>query len=410
MGAALPERVLVLAIDIDNDLYRKTRLSGPVIGRESNLSAAAALALADPQDTDANTMFEAVRKYDELKKLGYPVHVVTITGSESEGYIADAEFARQLDIVMERFKPDSCVLVTDGASDNRVIPIIKSRVDINSVDLLRMKQAEALENTYFTLLEKLKEPHYARIVFGIPAAILLLFAVSYYFHFGWQLPVALIGIYLIIKGLGLEESLIKSFAGFGFSIERLSFLFYVGSIIFFVISIILSYGDYAAGSALTSNSLTLAAYAIEGLIILLPVSLSLYLIGRMIDLQSSGMKYRAIKQSTYIGYTIIVLALVYITAAWIIGQIYFYQLLLYDIIAIIIGYALAKFGSALRRRAIRSAKMKGKKVISDIGAYIGMVTKVQASNGKLYVKTGYGNVISYDADRIVSISDRIIIR
>ena len=76
MGAALPERVLVLAIDIDNDLYRKTRLSGPVIGRESNLSAAAALALADPQDTDANTMFEAVRKYDELKKLGYPVHVV----------------------------------------------------------------------------------------------------------------------------------------------------------------------------------------------------------------------------------------------------------------------------------------------------------------------------------------------
>ncbi|MEM3841413.1 MAG: DUF373 family protein, partial [Candidatus Micrarchaeaceae archaeon] len=317
---------------------------------------------------------------------------------------------RELDMVVDRFKPDSCVLVTDGASDNRVIPIIKSRVAINSVDILRMKQAEVLENTYFTLLEKLKEPHYARIVFGIPAAILLLFAISYYFHFGWQLPVALIGLYLVVKGLGLEDALIKSFAGFGFSIERLSFLFYVGAIIFFIISIILSYGDYYTGESLTHNSLTLAAYAIEGFIILLPVSLSLYLIGRMIDLQSRGLRYRAIKQSTYIGYTIIVLALVYITAAWVIGQIYFSQMLLYDIIAIIVGYVLAKFGTALRKRAVRSARMKGKKVISEIGAYIGIVTKVQPSTGTLYVKTAYGSVLGYDVDRIVSVGDKIIIR
>jgi hypothetical protein len=42
----------------------------------------------------------------------------------------------------------------------------------------RMKQAEDIENTYFTVLEKLKEPHYARIVFGIPAILLLLFAIA----------------------------------------------------------------------------------------------------------------------------------------------------------------------------------------------------------------------------------------
>ena len=195
----------MLNVDIDNDLYRKTKISGPLIGRIENLKAAAKLALADPQDTDANAMFEAVRKYDELKSEGYSVNVATVTGAEKEGYVADAELSRQIDMVIERVKADVCVLVTDGSSDSRVVPLLKNRIKLNSVDIVSMKQAEALENTYFTVLEKLKEPHYARIVFGIPAVLLMLFAVSYYFNFGWQLPVALIGIYLIVKGFGLRR-------------------------------------------------------------------------------------------------------------------------------------------------------------------------------------------------------------
>ena len=94
-------------------------------------------------------------------------------------------------MVIERLKSDACVLVTDGKSDARVVPLLKNRIKVNSVDMVRMKQAEQLENTYFTVLEKLKEPHYARIVFGIPAVLLLLFALSYYFKLGWELPVAL---------------------------------------------------------------------------------------------------------------------------------------------------------------------------------------------------------------------------
>src|SRR5208283_1529168 len=202
----MAERLIVLAVDIDNDLYRKAKIAGPVLGKEANLKAAAKLALADPQDSDANTMFEAVKKYDELRKKGYSVSIATITGAEKEGYVADSAVARQLDIVLDRSKADACVLVTDGASDMRVLPMLKTRIDVNSVDIVRIKQSEALESAYFTLFEKLKEPHYARIVFGIPAILLLLFAVSYYLNFGWQLPVAVIGIYLIVKGFGVEDS------------------------------------------------------------------------------------------------------------------------------------------------------------------------------------------------------------
>ena len=406
----MAERLLVLAVDIDNDLYTKTRISGPVIGRLENLKAAAKLALADPKDTDANTMFEAVKRYDELKAKGYSVSVATITGAENEGYVADSELARQLERVQDSFKADACVLVTDGASDIRVLPILKTRLKVNSVDIVRMKQAEQFENTYFTLIEKLKEPHYARIVFGIPAVLLLLFAISYYLNFGWQLPIALIGIYLIIKGFGLEDGLVESFRGFGFSIDRLSFVFYLSAILFFIISVVVASGGYYGAIAAKDSSLAVISYTLEGFILLFPISLGLYLVGRIIDLHNKRMRYRAIAQFTYVGYSITALALLYFVSAWFIAQIYFWQLLLYGAGAIIVGYAISAMSRMLRRRAMKLSKMKDKSVINEIGAYIGKIAEVDQRRGFIFVKTEYGNTIRYDIDRVANVSDRVIIR
>ena len=406
----MAERILVLAVDADNDLYRKTKITGPVTGRLDNLKAASMLALADPQDVDANNMFEAVRKYDELKKMGFSVSLATVTGAEKEGYVADAELARQIDLVTERFKSDACVLVTDGKSDSRVLPLLKTRIKVNSVDIVRMKQAEALENTYFTIFEKLKEPHYARIVFGIPAVLMILFAVSYYFKFGWQLPVALIGIYLIFKGFGLEESLVDSFRGLGFSIDKLSFVFYMCSILFFLISLIVSYGSYAGAVSKTNDQITLTAYAVQGFLMLFPVSMVLYLIGRITDLEGKRFRYRAISQGTYVGYALIAIVLFYLGASWLIGSIYFWQLLAFGAVTLLAGYGLSLFSASLRTRAIGRAKVKDKQVINDSGAYIGKVTKVDPTGGFIFVKTDYGNIIRYDMDRVTNISDRIVIR
>ncbi len=408
----MPERLLVLAVDIDNDLYRKTKITGPVIGRKAILTAAARLALADPQETDANTMFEAVKKYDELKKHGYSVQVVTITGAEKEGFVADSELSRQLDRVLEKFRADACVLVTDGASDNRVLPILRSRLKVNSVDMVRMKQAEQFENTYFTIIEKLKEPHYARIVFGIPAVLLILFAISYYFNYGWQLPVALIGLYLILKGFGLEEALTQSFKGLGFSIYRMSFVFYIGSILFFILALIVGYGTFVNAMQTQSglDAVAFISYGIEGFLLIFPISLVLFLIGRVTDLESKNMKYRAIIQGTYVGFAMAAMVLLYLAAIWITGQIYFWQLLLFSAITLVIGYGISLASTFMRRKAVRRTKMKDKQVINDIGAYVGRVTDVDSNKGFLFVKTDYGNVLKYDIDRISNISDRIIIR
>jgi putative membrane protein len=406
----MAERILVLNVDIDNDLYRKTKLSGPIIGRIDNLRAASKLALSDPQDSDSNAMFEAVRKYDELKKAGRSVAIATITGAEDEGYAADAELVRQVDMVIERLKCESCVLVTDGSSDARIVPLLKNRIKINSIDIVRIKQAEALESAYFTVLEKLKEPHYARIVFGIPALILLLFGISYYFNLGWELPVLLIGIYLVIKAFGLEESLIRSFKGFGFSIDRISFIFYTASIIFFIIALLVASANYIKFAPAENGYLVAYSAAAEGFIAIFPLCLILYLVGRIIDLETRRLRYRAISQGIYIGYSIIALALLYLTTSWFVGQIYFWQFLLYSFVAIAVGYMLSLFTVMLKRRVIRRTKMNGKRVMTDIGSYVGKVADVDPRRGIIFVKTNYGNVIKYEIDRITTVSDSIVIK
>jgi putative membrane protein len=404
------ERLLILAVDIDDDLHRKTNISGPVLGRVQNLNAATQLSLADPEETDANTMFQAVKLYDELKKDGYLVNVATITGSESEGYTADREVARQLELVLAEYKADACIFVTDGASDNRVLPVIQSRIKINSVKLVTMKQAEKLENTYFVVLEKLKEPHYARIIFGIPAILLLLFAISYAIGTGWELPVALIGVYLVVKGFGLEDAFLNSFKGLGFSIDRISFVFYLSSIVFFLASIFIAYGNYTSEIGITNNAIIIWAYIIEGFLILLPIVLILYLIGRIIDTKGSRYIFRSFKYGMYIGSSIIFWVLMYSFVAWIIGQIYFGQLILYTLIAIVIGAIISISTNYLRGRALRKKRVKDKIVVNELGALIGKVYGIDAKKRRIVINTSFGSQIAYSIDRIVDISDKVVIK
>ncbi len=404
------ERILILAVDIDNDLYQKTKISGPLLGKVQNLNGATQLALADPEDTDANTMFEAVKLYDQLIEDGYLANVATVTGSEKEGYNADMEISRQLELVLEQYKADSCVFVSDGASDERVIPIIQSRIKISSVKVVTIKQAKGLENTYFTILEKLKEPHYARIVFGLPAVLILLFAVSYILGAGWEPPAALIGLYLLIKGFGLEEGFINSFRGFGFSIDRMSFVFYMAAIIFVIAALFIAYGSYQSALQSSGSSVGSYAYAIEGFLILVPLILLLYLVGRITDSRDSRYVFRNLKYGAYIGSAIIFWVLALSFVAWIIGQIYFSQLIDFTVVAIVIGVGISGIANMLRRRTLQQKRLKDKMVVNELGALIGKVAGLNIKTGRFTVNTSFGNPVSYSVDRIIDISDKVVIK
>ncbi|MCL4553232.1 MAG: hypothetical protein M1305_06755 [Candidatus Marsarchaeota archaeon] len=152
------------------------------------------------------------------------------------------------------------------------------------------------------------------------------------------------------------------------------------------------------------------AYGLESFILLLPVTLGLYLIGRVMDLEGKRLRYRAITQGSNIGYTIVVLSIIYLTAAWIADQLYFWEFLFLGGIAMLFGYGISELSMLLRRKAVSKTKLKEKSVVNDIGAYIGKVISTDAKKGVLLVKTSYGTVIRYDVDRISTVSDKVVIR
>jgi len=241
-------KTLVLCVDRDNDIGEKAHIKGPIIGIEENLNAARELGLADPEDTDVNALFEAVKT---AKKMN--CEVATLTGDWDVGIVSDEKIAKQLDSVIEKYRPEGVILITDGAEDEQLIPIIQSRVKINAVNTVIVRQSKELEKAYFTITNFLKEvekdPSLAHLIFVIPGLVLLLIAIGGALNILMQtmlLLLAVVGLYLIMKGLGFEEEFFSRVGEFfkSLSIERISVMAYVLAFFVLLLGISLNYEEY----------------------------------------------------------------------------------------------------------------------------------------------------------------------
>lgn len=233
------EKLLVLSVDRDNDIGEKTDFSGPLLGREEVLEAAQALGLADPEDSDFNAMFEAVRVLGELGDE-YEKEVAVITGDRNVGIKSDKEIADQLVKVLQKFSASGVILVTDGSEDEQIMPLIQSRVPIISVKRVIVKQSEQLESTYYKIKdfieESLENPKMARLIFGLPAVILILLGV--FGLEGMRFVIGILGIYLLIKGLKLERYFEGAWEELrtSFTRRRFAFFLYIVAIIFGILA------------------------------------------------------------------------------------------------------------------------------------------------------------------------------
>ena len=148
---------IILCIDRDDDVGVKTGYRGPLIGRKENLDAAIALAIKDPENADANTMFAAISEYDRHREEGEDIEIVTITGDPHVGKISDKTISLQLEDVLKRLQPEFAIIVSDGEEDEQVIPIISSRLKINWVRRVYIRQSPTIESTYYFVSRALKD-------------------------------------------------------------------------------------------------------------------------------------------------------------------------------------------------------------------------------------------------------------
>jgi len=207
--------LLVLCVDLDDDLGRKTGIETPVIGREAVESAAVALATTDPEDSDANVLFEGIHLYETIEDE--TVEVAAVTGTDGGDVAANREVGQEVDTVLASLATGEDVralVVTDGAQDESVIPVIRSRIAIDGVRRVVVRQAQNLESVYYTTKQVLDDPETRGTVL-VPLGILLLIypiaiVADYYGVTGavvFGLTSALLGLYVLFRGLALEERL-----------------------------------------------------------------------------------------------------------------------------------------------------------------------------------------------------------
>jgi putative membrane protein len=163
------------------------------------------------------------------------------------------------------------------------LPVIRSRLKIDSVEIVVMKQAKELEKTYFVILEKLKEPHYARLIFGTPALILLLFAASRYLGWGLESIAAILAVYLGSKAFGVEDKLFRAASTFRFSFDKISSIVYLFFFMMLLISGWAAYQRYLEAADLGLDAVKTTALMVKTLANLLSISFIILFAGRMID-------------------------------------------------------------------------------------------------------------------------------
>jgi putative membrane protein len=223
----MTDKILILSVDRDDDVGNKTGFKGPFIGKKEVLEVAVAMGLSDPEDSDFNALFQAVKVYDELKKK-YKVEVAVLTGHKNVGLTSDKIISKQLDTVVGKFNADYAILVTDGSEDEHVMPIIQAKVPIMSVRRVIVKQSEQLESTYYKIKDFLTEasdnPKFARLLFGLPAMVLLLFAL--FGVEGFRIILGVVGAYLFVKGFKLEDYIYGGVEELRTSLTRRRFAFF----------------------------------------------------------------------------------------------------------------------------------------------------------------------------------------
>lgn len=171
-------RLLVICVDRDDDIGSKAGVATPIVGRNACIEAGQRLALEDPEDADSNSIFAAVKTFEDLISKGYQAEVAIVSGTENKGVQADEKIISQVKSIVEKFSANGAVIVSDGEDDEAVIPIIQNVLPIVSVKRVVMRVSRTVEYSYAVLGRYLKaiafDSKYSKFFLGVPGILLVI--------------------------------------------------------------------------------------------------------------------------------------------------------------------------------------------------------------------------------------------
>ena len=241
-------KTLVLNVDRDDDFGRKAQVKSPIIGMQDNLDAANKLGRNDPEDSDLNAIFFAISIYESLKKEGKDIEIATICGDINVGVKSDQKLSEQLDIVIKDTNVEDVILISDGAEDEHILPIVQSRLKINSIQRVNVKQSTQLEDTYYKFLKMLDEDKVKKQFF-LPIALILIvwsiFAILGMAASGFGAILFTLGIYLLIRTFNSEKKVAVIWQEFraGLLTGRPSFYTFIIAVVIIAITLFYAYNN-----------------------------------------------------------------------------------------------------------------------------------------------------------------------
>ncbi len=281
-------KTLVLNVDRDDDFGRKAKVNSPIVGIKDNIEAANKLGQADPEDSDLNAIFSAIATYNKLKQEKKDAEITTICGHISVGLKSDEILAEQLEQVIKKTEAKQVILITDGAEDEHILPIIESRIKITSVIRVTVKQSKELEDTYYRII-KLLDDEKVQKQFVLPIALVLIvwafFVLLNMAASGFGAILLTLGLYLLIRVFRWERNIaamweeIKS----GFLTGKLSIYTYILAIVILIANGILVYNEVTHTNFTSETELLPTIFFVNNMIWGIVIAGFLVVFGRAID-------------------------------------------------------------------------------------------------------------------------------
>ena len=209
-------RILVLCIDRDDDIGSKGGIETPIVGRDHCINAGTRLAIEDPEDSDANAIFGAIKTYEELIAKGYNSEVALVAGKFNRGIEADEKISFEIQNILTRYKADAAVLVSDGEDDETVIPIVQAMIPLISIQRIIIKHSRSVEYSYAVLGRYIKmlvyDPRYSKFFLGVPGALLVASGLATVFGLTREalaLALSILGGAFIIRAFDIDKALVS---------------------------------------------------------------------------------------------------------------------------------------------------------------------------------------------------------
>ncbi|MCL2142368.1 MAG: DUF373 family protein [Methanimicrococcus sp.] len=292
---------LVICIDRDNDLGEKAKVITPVIGRGANIAAAVSLATVDPEDSDTNTIFGGIRILDELRSLGVDADIVSFAGDRNVGTISDKKIAEQLDGFLAKQDVKSAIFVSDGAEDESLLPLVQSRVKVDSVQRIIVMQSERLESTYYMIKNFLRDPKFLQTFFVPIGLAFIIFAVALIYN-RWDLAVIgalfIVGSYMILRAYALSDKFVLAYSEWkkSFSAHQLSFVTtFAATLILLIGTVIGSMSVWNVANISHVNYygfIPLASLFVKQSVLWYAIAFFIYILGKVFDRIRAGQDYQ----------------------------------------------------------------------------------------------------------------------